>query len=152
MFVFLSRCALVWFSFLFCFYKFHSLFFLCSLCLYFYGFLNAFFLCFFCVCLICLRVTLVFKSFVFCVILAFSSTIRLLSELSSKVHLMALYFHSDFEGWIGVRGIRIKVYLDSVNKIQRQFLEHEEITVRRKRTLCDSSVKTYTSSDFEKLN
>ena len=40
------------------------------------------------------------------------------------------------------------VYLDSVNKIQRQFLEHELITVRRKRTLYDSSVKTYLGSDF----
>ena len=40
------------------------------------------------------------------------------------------------------------VYLDSVNKIQRQFLEHELITVRRKRTLYDSSVKTYFGSDL----
>ena len=42
----------------------------------------------------------------------------------------------------------MKVYLDSVNKIQRQFLEHEEITIKRKRTLCDSLVKTCISSDF----
>ena len=42
------------------------------------------------------------------------------------------------------------VYLDSVNKIQRQFLEHELITVRRKRTLYDSSVKTYFGSDLSK--